>query len=612
LSVTAQIAAPGAPEDVQGGDAEERSVPDSTEAEVVERWTFVEVENKQAPQRWIVDQAKAGLATIIDLRGIAVYGVVEKDQDVYVATSDGLFVMREDGSAHVYTIPSLPGPLEQGEAVETNVITDLLLDSRGRLWAGTPAGALQAPEKGNWRFLAPARGATAGGPLLERLMMFMGTRTVVRLLEMSSGEVVAATRSAVTIVDGDSAYTVPLTDDFRDHVTSVIEHPVGTLLASVRGRGVYEMKVRSGTCSAPQLILETDDVFSLYGAPDGALWLGTASGIRVRGPGDADRQYTEVDGLPGAFVGQILADRLGRIWAVTDSGLGVFVEGKWWVPELEPQLSRPIAVVARPDDSHAWLATSAGLAEVDLELLDLRKGLSKEQRLDAAKAAAAAGWPRVPDGQWAVRDEAGRLTMYVEGQLLRYDGQAWENLTRLCQGLPVNVLYVDRQGTVLVGTSGAGLVSIDGDTIKRYNDHHDSASVVYAIGESGDDVLWLGTQGGLYRLLADGQTALVTSDHLQVVQLLVDRRGRIWFRDPNTGLYVWDRMALRHLSGEPPLLGCRIREFIEEPDGNVAVTAWLGSDGIMQTQTCRWDATQLELQSPSLEPQKGPEPKKGP
>ncbi|MGV3703782.1 MAG: hybrid sensor histidine kinase/response regulator transcription factor [Arcticibacter sp.] len=71
--------------------------------------------------------------------------------------------------------------------------------------------------------------------------------------------------------------------------------------------------------------LPNDNIYSLYSARDGRIWIGTSAGLSSYdlGTGKAST-YSEDDGLANAVIYKILEDESGKIWISTNKGISSF------------------------------------------------------------------------------------------------------------------------------------------------------------------------------------------------------------------------------------------------------------------------------------------------
>jgi ligand-binding sensor domain-containing protein len=156
--------------------------------------------------------------------------------------------------------------------------------------------------------------------------------------------------------------------------------------------------------------------------------------------------------------------------------------------------------------------------------------------------------------------------------LLAYDGKNWQDLTPLLKGSEVWSLQGDKLGRVWVGTGGAGLIGIQGKSIRRYNnDPTHAKSCIYATAETSNGDLYVGTQYGLWRLRGETWEDLILNEEqrMQAIQVVVDPQDRVWVLDPNYGIFVYQRNAFTLLSSSALLKGKGVQTLRRTPEGNM-------------------------------------------
>ncbi len=161
---------------------------------------------------------------------------------------------------------------------------------------------------------------------------------------------------------------------FKEYpITSIATNPAGdTLYVATAGAGVarvYHNDVDgiSGASVYAQwgpIIIPSDNVYSIYVAPDGTKWFGTDMGAAThKGNNTLDNWtvYTTDDGLADNFVQAITADKEGNLWFGTKGGISVFDGTKWTTYTVEKGLtSNNILCLATDNDGVVWIGTDDG------------------------------------------------------------------------------------------------------------------------------------------------------------------------------------------------------------------------------------------------------------
>ncbi|HEY6248759.1 MAG TPA: two-component regulator propeller domain-containing protein [Candidatus Angelobacter sp.] len=205
------------------------------------------------------------------------------------------------------------------------------------------------------------------------------------------------------------------------------------------------------------------------------LWTGSYSGGLSRYSQGKFQSYTVKDGLPDDYVSALANDGQGNLWIGTAKGLAILKSGKLTLDTDNPELAqqRTSALASSPDGG-LWVA-------VGDHVFKLNRTGAIEQTFDISNPTA---------------------------------------------------LFVDRQGTLWVGTVKQGLYSLSQNKLNRYPAPQLSKSRVSAIVQDAAGNLWVGLfQDGVCRLQAGSVQCLGEKDGLprsNVASLFIDHEGSIW------------------------------------------------------------------------------------
>lgn len=276
---------------------------------------------------------------------------------------------------------------------------------------------------------------------------------------------------------------------------------------------------------------------------------------------DFDRLSIE-QGLSQSIVEQILQDRVGFMWFVTEDGLNRFDGYRFTVYRNEAgnpeSLSHnELKAVHEAADGMLWVGVFAG----GLNRLDPTTGRVQRYLHDPADPDSLAG-----DTVRAVLEGSdGALWVGTQGEGLDRLDRASGRFVHYPpdpadpDALPngdVRVLVEDAAGALWVGTHGGGLVRLDrtrGRFERFRHDPEDPASLshdtVHAVLEDSDGTLWVGTDAGLDRL--ERASGRFTHHHLgspasgpEIVRALCeDHKGSLWVGIDGGGLARLDRSS---------------------------------------------------------------------
>jgi ligand-binding sensor domain-containing protein len=154
---------------------------------------------------------------------------------------------------------------------------------------------------------------------------------------------------------------------------------VDSLYVGTAGAGVVrvyrdEVDAISGASVYAQwgpIILPSDNILSIYIAPDGVKWFGTDEGIATHtGNNTLDNWavYTSEDGLIDNTVQAITGDKNGNIWFGTKAGISVFNGVSWISYTMDDGLaSNNILSLAIDKEGIVWIGTDTGISRYENE-----------------------------------------------------------------------------------------------------------------------------------------------------------------------------------------------------------------------------------------------------
>jgi ligand-binding sensor domain-containing protein/signal transduction histidine kinase len=356
--------------------------------------------------------------------------------------------------------------------------------------------------------------------------------------------------------------------------------------------------------------MRDDNVRFLSVARDGALWLATDGGGVLRYRSGLFESFGPEQGLANEFVGAVLEDRRGDVWAATNRGLyrgrgGRFVRvdeplhlsniaffclrelsdgtllagGPSGLFRIEDGAPRPFGVGA-PDgvyhigqtrDGHLWLGTSHGLRVVG----GTDPGGFAKTMIPAV-----------------TQDHAGGIWVGTGGAGLFLKRHGSADVLRVEVDLPdqtVSAVVEDREQNVWVGTSD-GLVRLSApeiETLGRRNGLADeNVTTLYCDPRGG---LWLSTAaGGAFRYSGGRMEAFplpAIAAGLRLRSTYLDRRGALWFGTDNQGAVRTVGGKATRFTIEDGLRNNGIQGFLEDREGRL----WIATTSGLS----RWDGSRF-------------------
>jgi diguanylate cyclase (GGDEF)-like protein len=530
--------------------------------------------------------------------GAAVQG---RDGYLWLATEEGL--ARFDGVRFVVT------DRQSAPALRTSFVSSLFEAADGILWIGTYGGGLAQLRNGRIEAFRPdllgsdriremhatAGGtlfiATGGGGLLRidggRVTRFttrdgLPTDRIWAIEDDGAGGLWVATHGGGVVRWRDSRVQERVTTREglpNDFARALLRDADGTLWIGTDGGGVAAF--RDG---AVQRVVTTRDglpndfVRTLLRDRDGTLWIGTDGGLaRLRG--ERADVLGVADGLPSAAIRAITEDREGNLWVGTTGGLVRLQETR--VLSLTRKEGLPVDAVraiAEDGSGQVWVGTEGGglcqAAPGAVRCFTTRDGLPNDTVYALIASRDGGMWVgtngggvvRYRNGRFsaAIDRRSGLQTDRVSGLVETASGDLWVStsaglaLVRFDKhGGKVTRIpaFEDRQlrpllalpdGSLLVGTDGAGLWRVRGDgtgaaVVARAGHGLVNDRVFTLAADASGGGVWIGTSGGgLSRLdLGSGSVRSLTRSsglHDDVVFQVVDTGQDLWLTS-NRGVY---------------------------------------------------------------------------
>ncbi|MBM4430704.1 MAG: hypothetical protein FJ026_10215, partial [Chloroflexi bacterium] len=358
------------------------------------------------------------------------------------------------------------------------------------------------------------------------------------------------------------------------NISSLLLNSQGTLWVGTDEGLKHCQRPEWRACQDVQALTEVQ-VNRLLETGEGQLWVGTVDGVRT-----FDGQ--DWPSLPVPEVWSLAQDDRGLLWLGTNGDGAYRYDGRQLtrLTTADGLAANNVTSIIQDTDGALWFATVGGVSRYDARTW--QTPVRETIRVLA----------RGPDGDLLVGS--------AEGGLRRFDGRTWHSILSPDDGDRVGfpsdriaALYW-AEGTLWVGTDGWGFARFDGQEWKVFSsaEHGLAADAIFAIEQTRDGTLWIGTYRGLSRYdgrrwetVTAANTPGLASD--SILTLLEDEQGILWV-GTREGVsrhdgQQWLEPLTRDNSG---LAANEVRAILQSDDGALWFGTW--ASGVSRYQDGEW------------------------
>ncbi len=464
------------------------------------------------------------------------------DNYLWIGTSGGL--VRFDGAGFVvYNRDNTP-------AIRDDSIFCLTTGRDGSLWAGTDGAGLLRYHNGVFRSYRAAEGLT--------------NEFVRAVFESHDGVLWAGTDDGLFRLEGERMVRV----DGKGTVPALAVHAIredraGNLWVG----GSTVLSIRGGDCR--EYHLEGYDsatrVKSILETADGAIWVGTVSGLQRMTRASRDSGRFEKVAEIASTVRALQEDRAGVLWIGTiGDGLLSYSEGRFahvTAPDNPP--SSTVLAIFDDSEQNVWAGMQTGLLRLS------RAAMSTFPLPDAANADFGTVYADTDGSLWVAGTHLYRINAARDHS---------ELVPPPAPGIRVRSVFRDSTGALWIGTEGDGVFRTGKGRQVQYTKRTGLVNdFVRAFLESRDGSMWIGTDEGLTRWHGGVLTNYREPQGLayfSVRTLAEDRSGDVWIGTERgvshwrNGAFVQDMVTVR-------LRLEKIWAIHEDADGGL----WFGTRG---------------------------------
>lgn len=470
---------------------------------------------------------------------------VDRSGDLWIGMTSG-DIVRMSGSVF----------LAIGDS-QSHAISCFYEDAQGRMWIGTDGGGALRWDKDHFKKFRQSDGlgddSVFGITGDESGRVWLATQAGVTeffdghfsrfqpnnklladpraLLRDKNGALWIGTHRGLYRVDADGSLKRFDTSNglSGDDISALYQDGAGTVWIGTFSNGVNRFANGGLTSPEAQDASSKGGIWTIFEDRSGTIWLGgTEGGLSCIRQG-AIKPIGKPEGLLSEMALGLYEDRERRLWIGSNSGLGMWEEGRYTQFTTAQGLPDNLVFsVAQDGENHIWVATRLGIARLNKNRFE--PFLPVAQMAGRSVSAAYAG--RQGDVWFAGRN----MVVHINGKQSK--------IYTTADGAPSNptiALYEDDRGVLWLGTQSGGLFRFEHDRFSPVSLFNGTKGrTILAITGDRIGALWLGTLGdGLIRLdhgkaaAFSRETGLSDDDVFSVTD---DHQGHLWMSS-NKGIF---------------------------------------------------------------------------
>ncbi|GAB4236615.1 MAG: hypothetical protein Tsb0034_11320 [Ekhidna sp.] len=274
--------------------------------------------------------------------------------------------------------------------------------------------------------------------------------------------------------------------------------------------------------------LASESTNELLQSNDGYIWIATYTGLHRFDGSDFNVFTTENSQIPAVNVLRVEKGKNGELWVGSLHGVSKYVGKKFEIPpNLSSLISQSIEDMLVTDEGHLWISTKSN----ELYYYDGDTLINYTLKLDLEESTVLSIENDTNGNVFFGTDDSQLIGLTQMGKIKRFSLPSEAN--------GIITLYANKNALYL-GT-GRGLYVLQGDTLKKVPLLPNNTVNSIIIDQK--DILWLGTQTGLYRYQPsvqklDSLTEETGMPNNIVRDMAFDRDGNLWVGTYRNGIFL--------------------------------------------------------------------------
>lgn len=311
--------------------------------------------------------------------------------------------------------------------------------------------------------------------------------------------------------------------------------------------------------------LPASDIWDIEQDEQGFIWLASQLGV-IRFDGYSFQTYSTTDGLPDNNINDVFVDSRGRIWfATANAGVASWSGNEFELFTEEDGLAGNFTNQLFEDkQGNIWVTSQGGISRISPQgTIDYSDTLTVDGTILA---------------HWVSED--GTIWLADQGRVYYFHGDSLAVFSHpLLEEQIVRAITEDTKGSLWFATQGSGVVHIfPGGSMCYDLSSGLPGNICLSLLATDSAEIYIGTSlpASIIRIRDNTPDTiwLEPGNSMLLLDLVRDRRGRIWAATHEHGVIMSGHSHSRLITTENGLLDNRIRRIREDRNGNI----WIGTE----------------------------------